>query len=276
MTKFTYSTIKICGSKLYLDLVDKPIFYGHENKGNKIRRNESIELLNPEACFIKSRKKIRELIETNAYAYKNKHGTRIPPMFMTITFQKNEQDFILANLEFHKFIKRLNYLNKQHSGGNIMYVAVHEFQKRGAIHFHIVIFNMEFIPNIFQELLNIWGKNGSIDNKVVDSLPILMSYVFKYMQKKFSVTHIKNQKRFYSSKGLCKPNVIRDSGEVEDIIKAVPREIPYQTCEPFPDQEGRIHNRTIFNFPPNFDMQDFLLHLPQDTERLAKKIFGVE
>jgi hypothetical protein len=46
---------------------------------------------------------------------------------------------------------RLNY----HIGHALKYVSVVEFQKRGAVHYHAVFFNLPFIVN--DELAAIWS-----------------------------------------------------------------------------------------------------------------------
>lgn len=235
MTKVTNVKLKILGQTLVLDEVDKPIVYGFENQGNKKARIESDKLINPEACILKSRRTLRDLISSNAFQYKNKLGKKIYPMFLTTTFAENLQDFTEANRQFHNFIKRISYLNKINQGQSLKYNAVHEFQKRGAIHFHSIIYNLEFIERIFSKLKNIWDI-GSVYNKTIYDLRTLSIYVSKYMHKQFSDNHTKNQKRFYSSKGLLKPMIFRDSNEIHNILAALPKDIPYKECESFLDQ----------------------------------------
>ncbi|MFL2072876.1 hypothetical protein ACEN32_11285 [Marinilactibacillus psychrotolerans] len=55
--------------------------------------------------------------------------------FMTLTFAENIQDITYADNEFKKFMKRFNYKYKRKS----KFLAVREFQKRGAIHYHLLI-----------------------------------------------------------------------------------------------------------------------------------------
>ena len=58
--------------------------------------------------------------------------------FMTLTFKDNIQDVKYTNVEFKKFIKRLNYYLYNEKKQNLKYLAVWEKQKRGAIHYHII------------------------------------------------------------------------------------------------------------------------------------------
>jgi hypothetical protein len=54
-------------------------------------------------------------------------------MFTTLTFRENLHNIKEANYEFLKFIKRVKY-----KFGDFKYLAVIEFQDRGAIHYHMI------------------------------------------------------------------------------------------------------------------------------------------
>lgn len=55
--------------------------------------------------------------------------------FMTLTVAENSRDVKKYDDEFKKFIKRFNYkYGKKHK-----YIAVRQFQARGAIHYHLLI-----------------------------------------------------------------------------------------------------------------------------------------
>lgn len=55
--------------------------------------------------------------------------------FMTLTVRENSRDVKKYDEEFKKFIKRFNYkYGKKHK-----YLAVRQFQARGAIHYHLLI-----------------------------------------------------------------------------------------------------------------------------------------
>ncbi|WP_425379386.1 rolling circle replication-associated protein [Spiroplasma endosymbiont of Stenodema calcarata] len=52
-----------------------------------------------------------------------------------ITFKQNINDVIEANKYFKKWIQKLQY----RYGGDFKYVRVYEYQRRGAIHYHLII-----------------------------------------------------------------------------------------------------------------------------------------
>ncbi|WP_236651814.1 rolling circle replication-associated protein [Enterococcus hirae] len=75
--------------------------------------------------------------------------------FLTLTFRENIQDIAYANNKFNKFIKRLNYELYHIKKSKLKYLATWEKQKRGAIHYHIVLFSFPFIST--NRLTTIWG-----------------------------------------------------------------------------------------------------------------------
>lgn len=127
--------------------------------------------------------------------------------FMTLTFKENIQDVKYTNVEFKKFIKRLNYYLYNEKKQKLKYLAVWEKQKRGAIHYHIIFFELPFI-NI-DELQRIWGNGFVKINKIdVDSKDNRGRYVSKYFSKDIDEKDYK-QKAFFKSQNLKKPIVIR-------------------------------------------------------------------
>lgn len=84
-------------------------------------------------------------------------------------------DLRRANGEFAKFVKRL----KRYVGFSPQYVAVPEFQKRGAVHYHLLL-NCPYIPA--DELARLWGQ-GFVKVNAIDNVDNLGAYVTKYMTK---------------------------------------------------------------------------------------------
>ena len=90
------------------------------------------------------------------------------------------KDMDYANNEFKKFIKRVKYYY-----GDFKYLSVVEFQKRGAIHYHMLN-DFDYIKQ--KELGNIWG-NGFvwINNllKANNGKPVgnVGAYIVKYVNK---------------------------------------------------------------------------------------------
>ena len=133
----------------------------------------------------RAKSKIMRLIHGNQYVYQEK------PTFLTLTFAENITDIKYANRQFTNFIKRMSRrIDKQ-----LRYVAVHEFQKRGAIHYHVIIFNLSYMTK--SELEKIWSHGYAHIELVKDAgLPY---YMTKYISKSFSDPRCKGVKRYFYS-----------------------------------------------------------------------------
>lgn len=75
---------------------------------------------------------------------------------MTLTFKENIKDIDVSNTEFTNFIRRLNYNLYGTKKSVLKYIAVWEKQKRGAIHYHINLFDIPFIKT--KKIEEIWGR----------------------------------------------------------------------------------------------------------------------
>lgn len=130
--------------------------------------------------------------------------------FLTLTFKENIDDIQKTNYEFNKFIKRLNYKIYKTKKAKLKYIGVWELQKRGAIHYHIVLFSVPKIP--YKELKAIW-PHGSVNIKKidVDQRENIGRYISKYFEKNMDdpklLVKFMNKKRVFKSKNLKQPKV---------------------------------------------------------------------
>lgn len=154
----------------------------------------------------RTRNTLRRLINANTGKWNEREK------FFTLTFKENVTDHEKANAEFRSFIKRLNYkIFKKESG--LKYVCVVERQERGALHYHIVLFNMPFVP--VSELSEIWG-NGFVRINEIKNVDNLGAYVVKYIEKTMyemqekKSAKVKDKKLYFASRGLYKPVEISD------------------------------------------------------------------
>ena len=118
--------------------------------------------------------------------------------FLTLTFAKNMTDLKFANNEFKKFIKRLKY---QFKIQNLKYVCVIEFQKRGAIHYHVII-NTPWIP--LKDIEKCWGL-GFVFIENIDNCDNLGAYLVKYMTKENADKRLEGEKGYLCSRNLVHP-----------------------------------------------------------------------
>lgn len=125
--------------------------------------------------------------------------------FLTLTFKNNIDDVSYTNYEFNKIIKRLNFSLYNTKKQQLKYLAVWEKQKRGAIHYHIIFFDLPYIKN--KELQDIWGHGFIKINKIdVDNKDNRGRYVSKYFSKDIDDKNYK-QKAFFKSQNLKLPTV---------------------------------------------------------------------
>lgn len=106
--------------------------------------------------------------------------------FITLTFAENVTDFEVANREFNNFVDRLNYYVYGCKCRKLVYLGVREPQERGAIHYHVIFFNLPYLEK--GVLDNLWtegSNNISAINNSLEGVEDVASYVTKYMSKSF-------------------------------------------------------------------------------------------
>ncbi|MBA7508766.1 hypothetical protein ES705_00699 [subsurface metagenome] len=164
---------------------------------------------------IENRKKVATRIRNNirrlAIANFDEHSR-----FFTATFADNITDMDFANNEFKKFIKRIKY-----QYGDFKYLAVVEFQKRGAIHYHMLS-DFGYIEQT--DLEKIWG-NGFVwirelltanKGKPVDNVG---AYLVKYMNKNIIDKRLMGKKAYFTSRNLVRPEIVYENLSLDDCFK---------------------------------------------------------
>lgn len=228
----------------YLICLDDVIGYNYKAK-TKYNRRKFEELSEEEKEESKARQEsyykrkifdIERLIDCN---YNDKST------FLTLTFGRNLEDLPEANKEFNLFIKRLKYYLKKIDEANeddentkdvkddeaventedvkddetdenteddeakekesLKYISVWERQERGAIHYHVIMFNLPFVEA--KKLEEIW-KNGFIKiNLIKDedkATGSVSTYLTKYFVKDIA-ERVREKKAYFSSRNLKKP-----------------------------------------------------------------------
>lgn len=184
----TFKTNTITGKFAELKFYKYAIPYGYSNSNN---HNVDIpstatQILVKNSSY-RAKNNIRRLIIGNIYHYREK------PVFLTLTFKENIKDLKKANKEFTNFIKRIN----RYLGFKMRYIAVPEFQERGAVHYHTLIFNLPFISGKKIET-ELW-KQGATNIRLVRKGYGIFGYITKYLTKTFSDPRYKGKKRYFGS-----------------------------------------------------------------------------
>jgi len=163
--------------------------------------------------------RLRRLIHSNAGAWKDKLGKPIPARFLTLTFKENIQDLKSANQLLTKFIQRLNYRFLNVLIEPLVYVCVPEFQDRGAVHYHLVLFNFPFIHYVYKKLYDCWD-NGRIKYDTIRNdanIPTIVGYITKYITKQAKDERFKGKKRYFASRTVKKSLIIRSDNLENDV-----------------------------------------------------------
>lgn len=127
--------------------------------------------------------------------------------FVTLTFAENLQDYKKANDRFHYFVRIKNK--------DIKYLVVKEHQQRGAIHFHLIVFDIG--QGDLDKLTNSWTYGFWYVKKINDKYAYsIANYMTEYFSKEKNQLVKSNKKIFSKSRNLKKPLIISD--KVVDII----------------------------------------------------------
>lgn len=120
--------------------------------------------------------------------------------FLTLTFSENKTDIQECNLLFKAFIRKL----KNKYNNNLKYLAVIEFQKRGAVHYHVLL-TIPYVPQ--NELQELWG-NGFVFINAIEHVDNIGAYILKYITKDNKDKRLMGQKAYLTSRNLIKPSEI--------------------------------------------------------------------
>jgi hypothetical protein len=156
--------------------------------------------------------------------------------FLTLTFEENITDLDYSHNELKKWIKRVNYQVFKTKKSEMRYVAVIEFQKRGAVHYHILC-NLPYID--VNSLAETWGHGFIKLNRIKgdkkrfgsDECDNVGAYVCKYMTKDNDDERLKGRKSYLMSQNLDKPQEIYVGTNEEDLLEQVYGLEPFWYCK---------------------------------------------
>jgi len=134
--------------------------------------------------------------------------TRGRPLFLTLTFA---QEFVSITSGYQA-INELTKHIKSKMGETIAYIAVPEWQKKGKLHFHLLVWGLSQ-KNYQNErstrnLQRLYGK-GFLDVRLAyDNSPKLASYFAKYFTKAYTDTRLGARKAYTTSRSIIKPRQV--------------------------------------------------------------------
>lgn len=147
---------------------------------NRFRSDDGIKSNN---SMNRARNMIQELIYLNADFEKM--------AFITLTFKENIQVHDKAYSKFDYFMRKYRKVQS-----NLKYLGVWEYQKRGAIHFHLLIFNYKKV-----DISKLWtyGFSNVQEINCFDNFESIGNYLGKYLGKQPIQF---NRKMYFTSRNL--------------------------------------------------------------------------
>ncbi len=174
-----------------------------------------------QSSLSRTRNNLIRLINANARMWFDNSGEMIKPQFLTYTIHENIKSVYEANPLFTNYIKRLNYHSFNTKESVVRYVVVPEFQDRGAVHYHAVFFNLPMINSRREyktgEFAAVW-EHGFIKKKNITEIPNVGIYMTKYMTKDAMDKRLVGRKKYFSSRGLYKPEIISHQHLADEIM----------------------------------------------------------
>ena len=131
----------------------------------------------------RARRNIKEIIRLNI---------NDSSVLVTLTYKENMQDYDRADTDFKLFIRKL---------GLPKYIQVKELQERGAIHYHVILFDFRSLKDVEMA----WGKGfvywEPVRNK--NDIEALSNYLSKYLSDWTKGQTIAINKRMWSCSRNC-------------------------------------------------------------------------
>jgi len=206
--------IVISGKNVEVYKYKKPYFYNRPPQRQKVFADERILRQKDRRLdnIFAVRQKIKRIVTANVTAWGFK------PLFVTFTFAENVDDPQMANPLWTIYTKKLNDFLYKRGLSSAKYLSVVEFQKRGAVHYHTIYFNIPFIEDIKVHFAKLWD-NGFIKIISIDHVQYVGAYICKYLQKGLVDERLRQRKAFFTSRKLLRPITIRDEYNCFDYLQ---------------------------------------------------------
>lgn len=178
------------------------------NKSNKKTKQDKVKKIE-ERSIIRSKLSCQRIAKANMNVWKS---------FITLTFKDNLKDINTADKRLKYFLTKIRRVKK-----DFKYLGIREFQKRGAIHYHILtnIACDSFIipkrekkhlynPNTkqYKDLeyydIKYWLDGFSSAEPITDDAKKIVGYISKYMTKDID-QRLFGYRRYFYSKNLIMP-----------------------------------------------------------------------
>lgn len=212
----------IAGQFYHYYQYSQEILYDYEKKPVTFNPNRPQERAvdlskRTDSNIYRTKKAIKLLLQANTTEQSFAKNSIQRPLFVTLTFAENVQEVGKANKLFTEFVKTLNYQTFKTKKATLHYLAVIEFQQRGAIHYHVVFFNPLDISKFYDLVHENW-THGHCHLKKIHNQTHLINYVHKDLTKLRQKKELHGHKSYFCSKGLLKPTVHRNKERISNLL----------------------------------------------------------
>lgn len=200
-----------CGDYVQIYYLERP-----KIKNEKTNKKQNLKYIDTDNL-----KKITNNINANNIEQKNiirsklecqrlaKANANIWKTFITLTIAENITDINKANKRFRYFIDKIQRIYK-----NFKYICIPEFQKRGAVHYHLLtnicIDDDRFIyKQVGKEKfkhIKYWNDGFTKVDNLEKDIKKIVGYISKYMTKDID-NRLYNHRRYFYSRNLLKPTI---------------------------------------------------------------------
>ena len=262
MNKRQFNTrLIVSGAVLEKFEYERPILKGMMKKrrtgrANALHTSKEVKELNRMKTAQRAKRYVQRKINANPQLKK----------FLTLTYAENETDLDIARKDFDKFVKRMKTWHKE-----FQYIDVLEFQKRGAVHFHLLC-NLPYVD--VNKVADIWG-HGFVKLNRIDNVDNVGAYVTKYMTKDNMDERLIGRKCYSMSKGLNEPETITDDDTIDDVMFGLENVKRVYTAEYETEYYGVVKYTQVICSEPiytpprrrfnRFYLRDILIPMPDDT-----------
>jgi len=229
--------VVVSGNMIEFYEYEHPVRPGKSPGRAKEAETEAAREKNRQVVLYRAREAIRRIVQANIGVYLDDSGRPYKPVFATFTFAENVTDLDQANEEWKRFIKRLCYALKGSKRRSLQYLVVPEFQKRGAVHYHVIFFNLPYLPA--NELARIWGQ-GFVKINALEDVAHVGAYVCKYLSKDQADSRLEGRKCYFTSRGLRRPVEYHKKSEIRAWATLVSDDAPSIVREWDSEHAGRV------------------------------------
>jgi len=198
-------------------------------------KRQTVKLTKNEILVKSNRRAVRRLIDAvncNYHALQKKTDTRASA-FLTLTSTLHPQALPRLDVRLKQFLRALS----DKIGYRAKYAAVVELQpKSGYLHYHLVLFDVPFIPQ--KEIQDLWGF--IVDIRSIPRNENVGLYMAKYLTKD-NGWRLPFKKRYRLSRGLRSPLVSNIEEVVNSVLSLLPRGIRYFRRQYYSHYMGTIH-----------------------------------